>query len=272
MASILDRVHERLQPLVVVLDVGRKAALVSHGGCVLAVPALHDALERVVHLGPHLQSLLERPCSRRCDHELLHRQLVSGMLTSVDDVHHRNWHFVLLLPRPGRVNRHRIKCGVLELTNILIEFKPQCRCASSRDAHGHGKHSVGTEICLRESPLVFGPVQLVDHELVQLLLVPHILTLQLRGNLLVDVFNRLGHTFALVPRSTIAQLQCLIDASRGPAWHYCPDCSITCGQLSFDSGVATTVDHLTPDYADDLCVFILGEAVLGALLPGERKR
>lgn len=72
--------------LIVLQDVGSKAALVPHIGGVLPILGLDDPLEVVVDLGANAHGFLERAGSHWQNHEFLHGQLVSSMRAPIDHI------------------------------------------------------------------------------------------------------------------------------------------------------------------------------------------
>lgn len=72
--------------LIVLQDVGCKAALITHIGGVLPILGLDDSLEVVVDLGTNAHGFLEGAGSHRQNHKLLHGQLVSSMGAPIDHI------------------------------------------------------------------------------------------------------------------------------------------------------------------------------------------
>lgn len=72
--------------LIVLQDVGCKAALVTHIGGILPILGLDDPLEVVVDLRANAHGFLEGAGSHRQNHELLHGQLVSSMRAPIDHI------------------------------------------------------------------------------------------------------------------------------------------------------------------------------------------
>mmetsp|Transcript_46026 Transcript_46026/g.144785 ORF Transcript_46026/g.144785 Transcript_46026/m.144785 type:complete len:418 (-) Transcript_46026:660-1913(-) len=135
-ARLLNRLHHQVEPLLVVEDVRREAALVAHVARVLPVLLLDHRLEVVVHLGPHLHRLAEGAGTDGEDHELLHGQLVAGMAATVDDVERRDRHVHLV----GRV--------VGQVCNVLVQRHTLGRRARLAHRHRHGEDGVGAELGL----------------------------------------------------------------------------------------------------------------------------
>lgn len=67
-------------------DVGGKATLIPHIGCILAILLLDDILEVVVDLCPDAHGLLEALGPHGQDHELLHGQLVASVGAPIDHI------------------------------------------------------------------------------------------------------------------------------------------------------------------------------------------
>mmetsp|Transcript_86492 Transcript_86492/g.201273 ORF Transcript_86492/g.201273 Transcript_86492/m.201273 type:complete len:237 (+) Transcript_86492:973-1683(+) len=195
------------------------------------------------------------------------------MLATVDDIHHWHRHLVLLRPRAVRLDIANHKVRLLELSQVLIKLKAKGRSARPCHTHGHSKDSVGAKLRLWVTPLILRPVELVDHELVELLLVTHIPALELRRDDAVNVVHGLGDALALVALATVAQLQCLVDAGGGATGHGGGEAAITGAQCGLHCGVATAVQHLAAHEADDPRRVVCRQLVTVALaLPREDAR
>lgn len=112
-ACLGDRGLEQLEPLGVVLDVGREATLVANVSGVLAVLGLDDGLEGVVDLGADLHGLGKGFGARGQDHEFLHGQLVAGVGAAVDDIHSRDGENDLLAAVTGQVGNVAVQRNTL---------------------------------------------------------------------------------------------------------------------------------------------------------------
>lgn len=86
-ASLVDGLGEDLERLLGTLDVGSESSLVSDVGGIDSVLLLDDVLEGVVGLGTHLHGLVEVLGSGGEEHELLEGEGVTGVRSTVDDVH-----------------------------------------------------------------------------------------------------------------------------------------------------------------------------------------
>mmetsp|Transcript_35903 Transcript_35903/g.94395 ORF Transcript_35903/g.94395 Transcript_35903/m.94395 type:complete len:425 (-) Transcript_35903:517-1791(-) len=207
-ACVGDRLLQQVETLLVLENVGRKAALVANVASVLAILLLDDRLEIVVDLGTHLHRVLERARADRQDHELLHRELVARMAAAVDHVErrHRKVHLV------GRV------AG--ELGNVLVEWHTLGRSARLAHRHRHAEDRVRAKLRLGPAPFVLAAVQLHHHLVINLLLGRGALAHEGRGNDGVDIVDRLAHALAhVVTLNAVTQLERLVDASRRTRWH-----------------------------------------------------
>lgn len=110
-----------------------------------------DLLEGVVGLGTDLHSLLEGGCTSGDDHELLERELVAGVRTTVDDVEAR-----------GGEDEGGLDTG--EVGEVLVERDTLLSGSGLRDGDGYTEDGVSTELAL-----VGGTVEL-DQEVIDLLL------------------------------------------------------------------------------------------------------
>mmetsp|Transcript_62194 Transcript_62194/g.133730 ORF Transcript_62194/g.133730 Transcript_62194/m.133730 type:complete len:354 (+) Transcript_62194:722-1783(+) len=86
MAGFLDGIHEHVKSLVVVLDAGSEASLISDVASILTIPLFDHALEGVVDLGTNDHSLFEGGGTHGEDHELLASKPVAGVAATVDHV------------------------------------------------------------------------------------------------------------------------------------------------------------------------------------------
>mmetsp|Transcript_39114 Transcript_39114/g.92556 ORF Transcript_39114/g.92556 Transcript_39114/m.92556 type:complete len:501 (+) Transcript_39114:284-1786(+) len=223
-----DGLHEKVEPLLVLLDVGGEAALVADVARVHAVLLLDHSLQRVVHLNRHADGLLERLGADRADHELLHGEAVAGVGATVDHVH------------PG--DRHDHLLHTSEVGEVLVEGDALLRGAGL----GHGERD-GEDGVSAEHRLVGRAVDL-DHFLVDALLVGGVHALEGRRDLLLDVLHRLDHTLAEVASLVvIAKLARLVDPRRSPRGDLGTEGADVGGEVHLDRRVASRVEHLAGD-------------------------
>ena len=100
----LDRGEQHLQRFLVGAQIGREAALVSHGGAEPALP--QRAAQRVKDLRANAQTVGERARTVRHHHELLEVHGVVRMGAAVEHVHHRHGHHVRRLAAEIAPQRH----------------------------------------------------------------------------------------------------------------------------------------------------------------------
>lgn len=136
-----------------------------------------DLLERVVGLGTDLHGLSEAGSTSGEEHELLERELVTGVRATVDDIERRAGEDV-----------RGLDTG--EFSKVLVQGDTLLRGGSLSDGDGDTEDGVSTELAL-----VGGAVEL-DQEVVDLLLLSDLeLGLdKFGGNDIVDVRNGLEDT------------------------------------------------------------------------------
>mmetsp|Transcript_21217 Transcript_21217/g.37799 ORF Transcript_21217/g.37799 Transcript_21217/m.37799 type:complete len:512 (-) Transcript_21217:122-1657(-) len=230
-ARLLDGFVHQIQSLLVGADVGRKAALVAHIARVLAVLALDDALQVVVHLARHLHGLGEGRRADRQDHKLLHRQGVSGVGAAVNDV------------EAGH-GQHQLRVSG-QLRNVLVQVDALLGSTGLANRHRGGQDGVGPQ-----TALVFGAVQL-NHGVVEARLIGGVLAQQHRPDLVVQEADRLGHALTHPGVTAVAQLHCLVNAGGGARWDDGCEGALVGTDAALDGGVATGVDHLAAENLGD---------------------
>ena len=188
-AGLLDRLDEELEALVIGLDVGCEAALVTDVARVLAVLLLDDRLEVVVNLAAHLHRLLEGGGAGRADHELLHGESVAGVGAAVDHVHPRD--------------RHHELAGASKVGDVAVEGHALLRGAGLAHGERNREDRVGAEL-----GLVRGAVE-VDHLLVNRGLLDRVHARDGRGDEGLDVLNSLEHALAEVARLVAIAAVCV---------------------------------------------------------------
>mmetsp|Transcript_18334 Transcript_18334/g.31042 ORF Transcript_18334/g.31042 Transcript_18334/m.31042 type:complete len:232 (-) Transcript_18334:22-717(-) len=193
------------------------------------------------------------------------------MSSTVDDVHHWNWHFVSLPSRPLNVDLLDIKLALLQFSDVLEELEAKGFCSSTTHSHGHCQDGIGSQFGLGIAPIVLCSVQLLNHEVIQLLLESDIFALQLWRNDAVNVLHRLGNPSSFVAAATISELQSLINSSGGSTGHNCAEGSIACGQLCFHCWIPSAVNHLSANKADDLRFVVCWQFLAGFLAKAGRR-
>ena len=227
-AGLVDRLEDHLDRFLVVLHVGREAALVAdrraHAAIVQQLP---QCMER---LGPVAQRLGEIRRAQRDDHELLHVEVVVRMRAAVDDVHHRHRH----LHRPAAAE---------------VPVQRQARLLSRRlgHRHRHREHRVGAQ-----AHLVVGSVEL-EQGAVEKGLFVGLESHDRFADLGVDVLDRLEHALAEVAALVaVAQLDRLACPGGSARRHGRPAHDPGLEQhVAFDGGIAARVEDLAADDVDD---------------------
>ncbi|GIX61506.1 uncharacterized protein BcabD6B2_09410 [Babesia caballi] len=229
-ASLLDGLNQKVKRLLGRLDVGGEPALVADVGGVLAVLGVDDLLEVVVDLAAHADGLTEGGGAEGQNHELLHGQAVASVRAAVDDVQAGNGEGVLV---GGLAS---------ELSKVLVERDLLVLSGGAGSGHGDDEDGVGAELGLGVPPLVDGAVQVLHHQVVQRLLLTHILAHDPGRDGGVDILDGLQHTLAevagLVP---VAELQGLVDAGGGARGAGSPEDTISGAEVNLDRGIATGV-------------------------------
>lgn len=227
-ASLSDGIGDQDESLLVGLNVGGEATLISHSGSIQTELSLDDVLQVMVHLGAHLHGLSEAGGTSGQDHELLHGQFVASMAATVNDIEsgHRQDDFLV----------------ASQIGNVFVQWNVLLGSTSLGNSQRHTQNGVGAELAL-----VLGAVQL-DHKVIDGCLIDHIqIGLdQLGAQGVVDVTDSLQHGLAVVVGLVIvAQLQSLMDTSGGTRGHSSTEQTQVGGQIDLDGGVATRVIDLT---------------------------
>jgi len=107
--SLVDGLSKDLEGLLSTLNVRGESSLISDVGSVDSVLLLDDVLESVVSFSSHLHGLVEVLGSGRKEHELLESESVTGVRSTVDNVHSGNGKDVRRLDtgKLGEVNVER---------------------------------------------------------------------------------------------------------------------------------------------------------------------
>ncbi len=197
-ARRLDPGQHGLQSRLVGLEVGREAALVADRG---RVAARGEALlQRVEDLGADAQALGEAARPGRHDHELLEVDRVVGVGAAVEHVHHRH-------------RQQRRLLAAVELRQVAEERLAGEHRGRLRRGQRDAEDRVGAE-----AALVGGAVEL-DHLRVEPALVGRVEPCKRRGDLAVDVGDRLRDALAGPGLAAVAQLDRLELAGRGAGGH-----------------------------------------------------
>src|SRR5690606_17740027 len=176
-------------------QVRREAAFVTHGSA--QATALQHGLEVMEDLGAHAQGIGKGLGADGLDHEFLDVDVVVGVLTAVDDVHHRHRHAVLA-------------GGAVEVGNVRVQRHALGLGGGLGGGQGYSEDRVGAQL-----GLVLGTVQF-DHRAVQACLVQRITAGQQFTDRAVDVGHGLEHTLAHVAALvTVTQLQRFARAGGG---------------------------------------------------------
>ena len=182
-AGGLDGLHENLHGFFMGLQAGREATLIANGG--IEALGFQHFLEMVKSLGPHAQGFPERRRSSGNDHEFLDIQIVVRMSPTIEHVHHRHRQYV------GRCS-----------SQVAIQGQIRFGSGGSGGCHAYGKNGV------RSQPaLAVGPVKL-DQKAIQTHLIGPVPANDLGSNDLIDILNRLEHSFPEISRGVpVAQLE-----------------------------------------------------------------
>jgi len=137
----------------------------------------------MIYLGTHLHCFSEGGCFCGKNHEFLHGELVSGMRATIDDIEGWNWKEELILRETS------------DASDVLVQRDLIEPSAGTRARKGYSKDSIGTELLLAPSPLILRSVKLLDHEVVQRLLVGNFFPHQSWLDNCMDILHRLEATF-----------------------------------------------------------------------------
>ncbi len=133
----------------------------------------------------------------RLNHEFLNVDVVVGVLTAVQDVHHGNRHGVLT-------------GGAVDFSNVLVQGDALVDGSGFGSGQGHGQDGVGAKL-----GLVLGAVG-IDHDFVQRALIGGVFTHQQTFDGVVDVAHGLQYALAQVAGLVaVAQFQCFARTGRG---------------------------------------------------------
>ena len=220
-ASLLDGLGDVLERLGIGLKVGGKAALVAHAAAQAGL--VQHALEGVVDLGAPTQALGKARGAHRHDHELLEVDVIVGMHTAVEDVHH------------GRGQQVGI-----DAAQILVQRQARRLGSGAGDGQRHAQDGVGTELGL-VGGTVRGNQRGIDGALVEGV-EAHDGVSALVVDMLDGLRNALAQVAALV---AIAQLAGLKGAGRSTRRHHCTaKAAVLEHDLDLDGGIAAAVEHL----------------------------
>jgi hypothetical protein len=233
---------------------GVKPPLVTDCGAHALV--VDDLLQGVEHLGAIAHRLAEARGAHGDDHELLQVQVVVGVRTAVDDVHHRHRQLV-----------------AVHAAEIAVQGQAGFFRGGARDGHRDRQHGV-----CAQAALVFGAIE-VDQGLVQKGLFGGVQAQHGFGDFGVDVLDGLEHAFAQVAGFvTVAQLDGLARAGGGTRGHggAAHDAGFQ-QHVALDGGVAAAVEDFTPDDVnnsahDSLSFSMVWTQMTGASTPSTRIR
>mmetsp|Transcript_73746 Transcript_73746/g.118963 ORF Transcript_73746/g.118963 Transcript_73746/m.118963 type:complete len:348 (-) Transcript_73746:759-1802(-) len=136
-----------------------------------------------------------------------------------------------------------------DLRNVLVEGHLTGRRPGTANSHRHGKDRIGAQLGLAPAPLILCPVQLLHHQLVDLVLLPDIHSYEPGGDDVVDIGHCFEHALAQEPRLVaISELQSLVDPRRGATWHGRAEERRFRADVHLHGGVASGVEDLArPD-------------------------
>eukprot|EP00128_Syssomonas_multiformis_P001164 Colp12_sorted_trinity150504_noHs@28271 len=195
--SLFDSSNEKVKTLLVILDVGSKATLITDIAGVQAILVLNDSSQMVVNLRAHTHGFTEVRRTGRQNHEFLHGQLVTSMATAVDNVECRD-----------RQNDFAAPC---EISDVSVQRNTLVRGAGLADGKGNTKDRIGAHLGLG-----IGAIKLQE-EVVDALLIGNLqLAVNQSGTKSVvyigdGLFNTLSKVLGFI---TITQLQCFMNTSR----------------------------------------------------------
>mmetsp|Transcript_74644 Transcript_74644/g.165065 ORF Transcript_74644/g.165065 Transcript_74644/m.165065 type:complete len:260 (-) Transcript_74644:1075-1854(-) len=146
----------------------------------------------------------------------------------------------------GRHRHHELIHGLTrQLRDVLVQWHLASGGSSAAHCHRHSEDRVRSKLRLRPTPLVLGAIELLDHFLVDLGLLGDVHADEFRCDEVVHIGDRLQDTLAeetiLV---AVAQLQRLVNASRGTAGHGRAEECRLCAKVHLHGGVATRVEDL----------------------------
>ena len=164
------------------LQVRRKATLIPDA---CDVPVLfQNFLQSVEDFRTDAQTVVIGLCTGRHDHEFLNIQIIGGMGTTVQDVHHGQ--------RQG--------FGV-DAAQIFVEGQTQIDRGCTGAGHGDAKHGIGTQVGLG-----FCTVK-VKKRCIDAHLLQAVFSNKGLCDLFIDMFDRFEHTFAVEAIFTIAHFK-----------------------------------------------------------------
>ena len=215
------------------LQVRCETAFVAHcSGVALGLQYLGQVVE---DLGTHADGFFQGLGANRLDHELLDVDVVVGVLTTVDDVHHGQRH--------GVDTR-----GAVQLGDVGVQRQALGSSSGFGVSQGNGQDGVGAEL-----GFVLGTVE-VDHDLVNSGLVLGIFTQQSLSDRAVYGFDGFQHAFtqetALVAVTQFQRFAGTGGRARRSGCHT----NKTTFQVNFglNGRVTTGVDDFTTDHFNDL--------------------
>ena len=221
-SSLLNGLREDVETLNVALDAGGETTLITDVGGIETVSLLDDGLEAVVHLATNLHGLAEGLGTDGHEHELLEGQGVTGVLSSVDDVHGGDGEDELVLSG--------------HLTEVLVQRLLLGGSSGLGAGQGGSEDGVGAELAL-----VVGSVEL-EHAVINGVDVSDVHTDEVGSNNGLDVVDGLGHSLAVVGLASIAELDSLVNTSGSSAGNRGGEESVLGLDVDLDGGVTTRID------------------------------
>lgn len=233
--GLLDGLGQDFESLVSGLNVGSKSTLVTDVGSVNTVLGVDDLLEVVVDLGTDADRLGEALSASGDNHELLESKSVTGVRTTVDNVH-------------GRGGEDVRSLDTAELSEVLVERDTLLTGTSLGNGDRDTEDGVGTELAL------VGSAVKLDEEVIDLLLRSDrdAGLDELGGDDVVDVVDSLvdtlAHPLGLV---TVTELDSLVDTGGGTRGDGGAEETLLGGEVHLDGGVTSGVeDHAGLDLLD----------------------
>ncbi len=245
-ASIGNGFGDGSQRIFVGRQVRRKATFITHGSVQAA--RLQNRLEVVENFSAHAQCIGEVLGANRLNHELLNVDVVVGVLTTVDDVHHRH--------------RHGVDAGgAVQVGDVRVQRHALGLCSSLGSSQGNSQDGVGAQ-----SSLVLGAVQL-DHRAVQLGLSGRITANQQLADGAIDIGNSLEHALAQIT-ALVAITQFQRFARTGGGAGGCASAAHDAAfqnHVRFNGGVTARVQNLTALDINDFCHLYLLAPYIGSI-------
>ena len=226
--GLLDTLQDDLQRRFVGLEIRGKSALIAHG-CV-ELHGVQHFFQGMKNLGATAQRFGKCRGTHRQDHEFLEIDVVIGMRTAVDDVHHRH----------RQLHRHASSQAV----EVTVERLPGFGRRRARARERHRQHGIGAE-----TRFVVGSIE-IDHGSVNAVLITRLLADQRLAYFTINVGTGLFDALAAItPGVAVAQFDGLAAAGGGAGGHGgTADGTGFQGDIRFNSGIPTRIEYLARTY------------------------